>query len=338
MTPIFQGIFRKTSGFLLFFVFLLLSIFVLPRNVSAVSGCCSYHSGVCCSCGAQYNGKVICNDGWRGSSCYYSEMVMCAGYNPSYPTPTPSCPLFSSYNSLSGSCECYSGYISSGGRCISTSSYCHNLYGYSSRYNTLTDRCECSYGYVVDSSGKCSSGNSVCWNKYGYHSRYDSLDKTCECSYGYVFNLAGTKCISEDDACEEQFGYGAKATISGDKCECKYGYVWSGGQCVWDTSSYEYPDTGGATNYQYFSPTPQPTVFPTPKPTQKPTDKPTEKPTISPTPAIEGVKTEDPTPTPQPTEVSDGLVNGILLAPVLFILWIFYKYRWVIKERFSRRK
>lgn len=85
-------------------------------------------------------------------------------------------------------------------------------------------------------------------------------------------------------------------------------------------------------------PTVPPTPKPTPKPTQKPTDKPTEKPTISPTPAVEGVKTEDPTPTPQPTEVSDGSANGTLLIPALFILWIFYKYRWVIKERFSRKK
>jgi len=84
-----QGIFRKTLGFLLFFVFLLLSVFVLPRNVSAVSGCCSSHKGVCCSCGPQANGKVICNDGWRKSSCYYSEMVMCVGYAPSTPKPTP---------------------------------------------------------------------------------------------------------------------------------------------------------------------------------------------------------------------------------------------------------
>ncbi len=63
----------------------------------------------------------------------------------------------------------------------------------------------------------------------------------------------------------------------------------------------------------------------TPLPTPIPT--PTPKPTFIPTP----------TPTPQPTEVSDGLTNGILLIPVLFILWIFYKYRWVIKERFSRK-
>lgn len=47
--------------------------------VFARSGCCSHHGGVCCSCGPQVDGRVICNDGWRGSSCYYSEMVKCGG-------------------------------------------------------------------------------------------------------------------------------------------------------------------------------------------------------------------------------------------------------------------
>ncbi len=70
-----------------------LALFILlypsPSSVSAVSGCCSSHGGVSCVAGPQSNGKVICNDGWLGSSCYYSEMVMCAGYSTqSTPTPT----------------------------------------------------------------------------------------------------------------------------------------------------------------------------------------------------------------------------------------------------------
>lgn len=64
--------------------------------VFARSGCCSGHGGVDCSAGAQGNGNVVCNDGWRGSSCEYSSMVMCGGsssstrstYSPP-PDPTP---------------------------------------------------------------------------------------------------------------------------------------------------------------------------------------------------------------------------------------------------------
>ncbi len=76
---------RKVIFFLSIIFFLL---FISIPTVKAKSGCCSSHGGVCCSCGPQANGKVICNDGWRRSSCYYSKMVMCVGYAPSTPKPT----------------------------------------------------------------------------------------------------------------------------------------------------------------------------------------------------------------------------------------------------------
>ena len=60
-------------------ILFLLSLIFLVKNIEATSGCCSGHDGVNCSAGAQSSGNVICNDGWRGSSCSYSEMVMCGG-------------------------------------------------------------------------------------------------------------------------------------------------------------------------------------------------------------------------------------------------------------------
>ena len=65
-------------------VFLLL--FLFPVNILAKSGCCSSHGGVNCSAGSQSNGHVICYDGWLGSSCLYSEMVMCGGMTTSTTT------------------------------------------------------------------------------------------------------------------------------------------------------------------------------------------------------------------------------------------------------------
>lgn len=56
-----------------------LVVFLFSTPILAKSGCCSSHDGVCCGCGAQANGRVICNDGWTESSCYYSEMVKCGG-------------------------------------------------------------------------------------------------------------------------------------------------------------------------------------------------------------------------------------------------------------------
>ena len=78
----------------------ILTVFLSVGVVDAKSGCCSGHDGVSCGAGPQGNGRVICNDGWTGSSCLYSEMVMCGGsstttstYSPApvvnTPAPTP---------------------------------------------------------------------------------------------------------------------------------------------------------------------------------------------------------------------------------------------------------
>ncbi len=276
----------------LLFVFFL----VFPKNLLATSGCCSWHGGQ--SYCDYSTGRWVCADGTYSPSC------TCGGGSyTTYPS-IPTCPLFSSYNSLTEKCECYSGYIASGSQCISQTQACQNELGYSSRYDSLSGTCECSYGYVIGSSGTCISGSSFCWNKYGYSSTYDSLSKSCECNYGYRFNLSGTKCISDNEACQEQFGYNSKATFTGDKCECKSGYVWEGNSCVWDTSAY---------TYSSFATTP--TNTPTIKPTQKPTatKTPITIPTSTPSqsPEVKAASTEvTPTASPSPKSSSSG--GGIL--------------------------
>lgn len=56
-------------------IILVLSFLVLSiaSNAQATSGACSYHGGVDCSAGADYDGSVICNDGWSDSSVGYYE-------------------------------------------------------------------------------------------------------------------------------------------------------------------------------------------------------------------------------------------------------------------------
>lgn len=51
----------------------------------AISGACSYHSGVNCSAGANFDGKVICNDGWSNSSVYFSDASECQNSGDSCP-------------------------------------------------------------------------------------------------------------------------------------------------------------------------------------------------------------------------------------------------------------
>ena len=94
------------------------------NHAFATSGACSGHSGVNCSAGSDWDGSVICYDGWTGSSVSYSSMVMCSGYSYSEsaaPTTStiPACQAHASY--FLGTCICDKAYAKSldGLSCVS---------------------------------------------------------------------------------------------------------------------------------------------------------------------------------------------------------------------------
>lgn len=195
---------------------LCLGLFWSAHSVNATSGACSSHGGVSCSSGADWDGSVICNDGWRSSSVSYSSMAMCGGSSSYYNAPsTPSCPLMSYYDYLADSCKCMSGYV-----------------------------------VQKDFLGNdaCVSADSVCRDQLGIMSRYNSLSNTCECSYGYI--IYNGQCTSKDNRCTGLFGYGAKYDLLQDECECRDGYSFDGARCSLDLNS-TYPSY-----YSYTPPTP----------------------------------------------------------------------------------
>lgn len=63
---------------------LFLVLFLVPVITYGDSGACSGHGGVSCPAGPDYDGSVICNDGWRESSVLYTSMAMCGGSNISH--------------------------------------------------------------------------------------------------------------------------------------------------------------------------------------------------------------------------------------------------------------
>ncbi len=183
---------RVLATIVLFFA---AAFFAAPNVSLATSGACSYHGGVSCASGPDWDGSVICSDGWRDSSVSYSSMAMCRSYGGStysYTSSIPSCPFMASYNSLSGACECAYGYVASGGSCVSRDQLCHDQLGYSSSYDSVSGMCKCSYGYVIGSSGQCTSGTLYCAAKIGLMSQYNSATKQCECMAGYEFD--GSTC------------------------------------------------------------------------------------------------------------------------------------------------
>lgn len=71
-------------------------------SVSAASGACSGHGGVDCSAGSHWDGSVICNDGWAGSSVQYSSMKECSA-------PPLSIGAMPAYGSGDGTCSSHEG-------------------------------------------------------------------------------------------------------------------------------------------------------------------------------------------------------------------------------------
>jgi hypothetical protein len=272
---------------LTYFILLAVLFLLAPLLVHATSGACSWHGGVDCSAGPDWDGSVICNDGWRDSTVSYYSMTMC-NYG-SYYNPTPSCPLFSTYDSLSRSCKCDYGYVSDGyGGCESGNTACHRKYGYNSSYKSYSGTCECDYGYVFDSSNQCVSRDDYCQDLLGYNAEYKILDSACGCRSGYVLNSSQTGCISGDTYCQNLYGYHAGYDSFSKTCECDSGYELRLGQCRIEENSYYTP---------IYTAVPTPTVY-VPKWTATPIATPRPTPPIK---TAEPTRTTLPNLTPKPT-------------------------------------
>lgn len=57
-----------------------LGTFFIVLPVFATSGACSYHNGVNCGTGPDFDGSIICNDGWSESSVSYTSSDECQSY------------------------------------------------------------------------------------------------------------------------------------------------------------------------------------------------------------------------------------------------------------------
>lgn len=62
-----------------YILLILLILLIMPFSVSAVEGTCSWHGGVSCGAGTDWDGSAICNDGWRDSSEVYADQIACRG-------------------------------------------------------------------------------------------------------------------------------------------------------------------------------------------------------------------------------------------------------------------
>lgn len=146
-----------------------------------------------------YTGKTATGNPDTYLNNYYNRTPSYTAptYVPTY-TPTPSCPIFSSYNSLSKSCTCYTGYYIKNNSCVSIDEICRDKYGFNAR-STTGDKCTCGYGYRFNSSGdKCISKEDYC-QELDWNAEYDILKDSCVCKDGYKAGITGSSCVRDYD-------------------------------------------------------------------------------------------------------------------------------------------
>lgn len=271
-----------------------LSIFLFFAGLIFIPGIVSAHSGGtdaygchtcrtnCPSYGLSY-GEYHCHqskglpqpeypirshDGWTEPWPDYLSPNYGSDY--SYPS-RPSCPLFSTYSSLTGSCECNYGYVSDGyGGCEDGDYACHREFGYNSSYDSSTGKCGCDYGYIFNSYDQCVSKDSYCRDLLGWNAEYKILEDACGCRSGYVLNSSQTSCIDGDTYCWGLYGYNSNYQSYSKTCECDYGYEFRNGSCVEIEEEPVYnlpPSFYNTLESEVITPQPQPLV---PQPISQP--------------------------------------------------------------------
>ncbi len=195
----------------------LLIITFLPAITLAISGDCSWHGGINCSIGSDFDGSVICNDGWKDSSDKYTEAIECQN--------------ISTKNPYSG---CY-GYrkILDDLKCILESQYSwwentYKEYGMINNEIAIMELAKCrsqiniakpiieeyekcikdiddlyakyykktckSGEKELGNTGVCYENNHWCSLMYGENLKYNSNTDSCDCSDGYSLNSSKKQC------------------------------------------------------------------------------------------------------------------------------------------------
>lgn len=62
------------------YLLILIALFFSGDFAEATQGACSFHGGVMCGAGPDWDGSAICNDGWKDSSVSYLDSLECKDY------------------------------------------------------------------------------------------------------------------------------------------------------------------------------------------------------------------------------------------------------------------
>jgi len=174
----------------------------------ASSGACSGHGGVNCAAGSDYDGSVVCYDGWTGSSVLYSSMDSCRSDSTSIKI---SCAPFYATDCLVDDVRASCARQGLSGVCQAQIDNCQRQADAYTKQKQEYDQCMSNLINSVNLYQPISNPSTVqvpvdttiysdafyetqCENKIGPTSKYDPVTKSCVCLAGYQFNSTKTTC------------------------------------------------------------------------------------------------------------------------------------------------
>jgi len=152
------------------------------------SGACSWHDGVDCSAGPDYDDSVICEDGWKDSTVAYGDVCEEAPKAIYIYNCDEYYGIMSDYEIRGwGLASFYSTYILVPQTCplVMEGYLAQGLYSrpscpvFSTR-DAGTDKCKCD-AHNFSAGWKCVSGYDVCKSEYGNLATWDTYTKSCSC-------------------------------------------------------------------------------------------------------------------------------------------------------------
>ncbi len=211
--------------YLLFFgtTFVFLVSFLFYGNANAISGACSYHSGVNCSIGADFDGSVICNDLWGDSSVKYDDADECKTQKTCVPPVASGCTNESQYATLQtelirGGTMQYAPEISSGFLAACRKeiiTYQSSQVSYQSCLSTNANHYSVTLPTLIQPFISDSDTCKIQFGKFSVPS--DTNDGYCKCVTEYKFGK-NDQCVSNETYCTETLGTQAWFNSSTKKC------------------------------------------------------------------------------------------------------------------------
>ena len=216
--------------------------------VQAISGTCSWHGGVNCSAGADWDGSAICNDGWRDSTEIYSQQQICSSTRYGCSNAEQ---IYAKYG-LTAKLEVMSSLLKQNmslyDDCVAKATAVTNIYEQTTQilqctadntyrqaqYNHLVseyDRLKRSADAECEQSGMLEQEQIK--RESGYYSPEQSIPRytcpanlivsgdRCICAEGYIYN--GSVCVSYTQNCQTTYGVGSDGNKQG--CYCLSGYA-----------------------------------------------------------------------------------------------------------------